>query len=193
MTTFTKYQNTDGTYTSPRNGKTYRSEKAFRAHWFNNSISNNWKLLNSIKVICKFCAKSTNKPNLTRHEAHCYLNPNNIVNCLVCDNPIKNYKSSKGTCSRSCANTHFRSGEGNGNWKNDTYQTTCWLHHKKECVVCGESNIVAVHHFDHNHYNNDPANLVPLCPTHHQYIHSRHRHLIEDVVQSYVSKYKNGV
>ena len=42
-----------------------------------------------------------------------------------------------------------------------------------------------VHHFDHNHSNNDPTNLVPLCGTHHGYMHSRFRHLIEEQVNSY--------
>ena len=49
-----------------------------------------------------------------------------------------------------------------------------------------ENNIVAVHHVNENHMDNRPENLVPLCPTHHQYMHSRHKVLIENVVEEYI-------
>jgi len=32
--------------------------------------------------------------------------------------------------------------------------------------------IVAVHHINHNHSDNRPENLVPLCPNHHEMLHS---------------------
>lgn len=133
------------------------------------------------------------KQNIKKHEDTCYLNPINKIQCVVCTKSIKNYKSSKGTCSRSCANTHFRTGSNNGNWNPDRYPTTCWEYHKKECIVCKEDKIVAVHHYDENHNNNSVDNLVPLCPTHHQYMHSRYRHLIEKIVNKYVEDFKNGV
>jgi len=69
------------------------------------------------------------------------------------------------------------------------YRTLCFKHHKKECVVCGEDKIVAVHHYDHNHNNNNIENLIPLCPTHHQYMHSRHKDLIEKEVEEYVHNF----
>lgn len=50
--------------------------------------------------------------------------------------------------------------------------------------------IVAVHHYDENHSNNDPKNLVPLCPTHHQYLHSRYAGLIKDKVNDYVNNFR---
>ena len=59
----------------------------------------------------------------------------------------------------------------------------------KRSVVCGEDKIVAVHHYDHNHENNDPKNLIPLCPTHHAYVHSRYA----NEVLPYIEKYKLGV
>ena len=55
--------------------------------------------------------------------------------------------------------------------------------------ICGENKIVSVHHFDENHENNNPENLVPLCPTHHQYIHSSFKNDIFDQVESYVKNY----
>ena len=60
----------------------------------------------------------------------------------------------------------------------------------KACIVCGEDNIVAVHHYDHNKKNNEPSNLIPLCPTHHQYVHSRYKHLVEDKIEVYKRSFK---
>lgn len=118
--------------------------------------------------------------------------------CPVCDTKFKVSKhnkseSNKTTCSYSCSNTYYRSGPSNGRWKEDSessYRTVCFRHHKKKCICCGEDKIVEVHHYDYNHHNNDPVNLVPLCPTHHQYIHSKHKYLIEDKVDKYVKQFK---
>jgi hypothetical protein len=145
------------------------------------------------KVQCKFCDKETTLGNIGRHETYCYLNPQNTKYCLVCNGVIKNYKSSKGTCSRSCANTHFKSGENNGNFKGDSYQYLCFTHHKKECVVCGENKIVAVHHLNEDHHDNRIENLVPLCPTHHQYMHSRYKVEIKPIVDAYIESFKLGL
>lgn len=93
------------------------------------------------------------------------------------------------TCSYACSNKHFRTGENNGNWKRDVYRSTCFLYHKKECVICGENKIVTVHHYDENHENNSPENLVPLCPTHHQYYHSNFRNEVEKKINTYVNNF----
>ncbi len=140
-------------------------------------------------VNCQYCDKETNTQNIKRHEDNCYLNPINITECVVCSTPIKDYKNSKGTCSRSCSNKHFRSGESNGNWKGEKYHSICFLHHDKKCVVCGEDKIVAVHHYDHNHENNEPTNLVPMCPTHHSYVHSRYVDEVQPIIDDYVRKF----
>ena len=145
------------------------------------------------KVKCKFCDKETNIGNIAKHEDSCYMNPKNIKRCEVCDNIIKNYKTSKGTCSRSCANKLFKSGEQNGNWKGTNYQTLCFTQHKKECIICGEDKIVAVHHMNENHNDDRIENLVPLCPTHHQYMHSRYKTEILSKVEEYVEKFKLGL
>lgn len=52
-------------------------------------------------------------------------------------------------------------------------------------MICGEDKIVTVHHWDFNHGNNEPSNLIPICPTHHQYLHSRYKVLIEEQVNVY--------
>ena len=92
-------------------------------------------------------------------------------------------------CSVSCAKARDEY------WKNNmtNYATICWKNHKKECIICGEDKIVAVHHYDKNHSNNKPENLVPLCPTHHQYIHSKYETEISDKVDKYVEQFKGGL
>lgn len=115
-----------------------------------------------------------------------------IINCPVCNTEFETqigHPKAKQTCSYACSNTHFRSGINNPNFKNDgvkSYRTICFHYHQKECIICGESNIIDVHHYDENHNNNEPENLVPLCPTHHMYMHSQYKHLIEDKVHAYV-------
>lgn len=54
------------------------------------------------------------------------------------------------------------------------------------CCVCGEENIVQVHHHDGDRNNNELSNLIPLCPTHHQYVHSKFRDMVEGKIEEYV-------
>lgn len=91
-------------------------------------------------------------------------------------------------CCVSCA--HSRS----DHWdKNATrYQTIAFQHHPRKCVVCEETRILDVHHLDENRENNDPANLIPLCPTHHRYWHSRYKVLVEQQVLDYIKDWKNN-
>jgi hypothetical protein len=105
----------------------------------------------------------------------------------------KSSKSGLFFCSRACKDQAQRIGGikeimpdhyGTGR----CYRSICWANHDKECVVCGEKRIVAVHHYDENHDNNDPKNLIPLCPTHHCYVHSSHKHLVEKQIEDYLKK-----
>lgn len=142
-----------------------------------------------MEFTCIHCQKQTTKGNIKKHEKSCYLNPLVRIDCQNCGNPIKDYKHSKGTCSRSCANTHFKSGESNGNWKGTKYQTICFTKHKKQCIICKEDKIVAVHHYNEDHNDDRIENLVPLCPTHHSYMHSRYVDEIKDRVDKYVEEF----
>ena len=56
-------------------------------------------------------------------------------------------------------------------------------------MYCGEDKIVEVHHYDGNRSNNKPINLVPLCPTHHRYWHSKYKYIVKDVVDIYVNNF----
>ncbi len=116
-------------------------------------------------------------------------------NCPVCNKEFQtkqNHKREKITCSHSCSNTHFRSKENHPNWNSDAdnkYRDIRFKDHKKECIICGESVIVAVHHYDCNHNNNSPENLIPICPTHHCYIHSNYNYLIQNKVDEYYNNF----
>lgn len=123
--------------------------------------------------------------------------------CPVCSKQFSvgsGQKKEKVTCSVSCSNTYFRSGEANGSHLDkqrriqngervETYSEICWKHHPRKCVVCNECLIVEAHHHNGDHDDNRPENFVPLCPTHHQYWHSRHRHLIQRQVDDYVTNF----
>lgn len=91
-------------------------------------------------------------------------------------------------CSRNCANAVGGRAKAEKHHNDDTahYRTVAWRYHDKKCIVCDEENVVAVHHLNNNHYDNDPKNLVPLCPTHHQYVHSKFKHLVEDKIERYI-------
>jgi len=130
-------------------------------------------------VTCHICGKEVLKGGIKQHTRAC----ENGRNCPVCG---KWFYSKGVTCSHGCANTFFRSGMSNPNVNENSYRVICFHHHERQCVVCGEALIVEVHHIDEDHSNNSPENLLPLCPTHHQYVHSKHRHLVQGAVNKYV-------
>jgi len=112
--------------------------------------------------------------------------------CPVCNKIFKTqkgHKYEKITCSHSCANSFFRSGMNNPNWKRGgrySYREFCFRHHKPECVICGENVVVEVHHLDGDRNNNKWDNLIPLCPTHHAYCHYGHEDLIINKISKYI-------
>ena len=90
-------------------------------------------------------------------------------------------------CSRSCSNNRQQ-------WWNKNairYRTIALQHHEKKCAVCGFDWIVAIHHIDENKNNNDPKNLIPLCPNHHEMVHSKHRDLIQPIIDDWILKYNS--
>ena len=98
-----------------------------------------------------------------------------IKSCPVCGatfEALKGHKKEKTTCSYSCSNTFFANKR---NWpeKYTRYTTICFKKWPKRCVLCGYDKVVAVHHIDENHSNNDIDNLVPLCMNHHEEIHHK--------------------
>lgn len=122
------------------------------------------------------------------------------VICETCDTPFAVKEREKlhphreqYFCSRSCANSTGGKAKAKKHHYDEVanYRTVTWRHHERKCLVCGEINVVAAHHLNENHNDNRPENLVPLCPTHHQYMHSRHKEKIIDKVEAYI-RYKWG-
>jgi hypothetical protein len=157
--------------------------------------------------------RTTDKGN---HAKHCEKNPNRAASyaklrdasdirfgekktfeviCESCDKPFNviereklHPSREKYFCSRVCANSVGGKAKAKKYHYDEVaaYTTVAWRHHERECLVCGERNVVAVHHLNEVHSDNRPENLVPLCPTHHQYMHSKHKSLIESKVNEYV-------
>lgn len=190
MENIEKYAVGDGTYLSPKNGKIYKNKKAIISHLGYNNTTTSTSFADRLYYVeCLHCKTEIICSSIKKHEKSCYLNPENLMLCKVCDNPIKDYKKSKGTCSHACSNKFFRHVR-NKPEKYKNYVTLCFHYHKKECVVCGENKIVAVHHMNENHNDNSIENLIPLCPTHHQYMHSKYKKEILQKVKDYIEKFK---
>lgn len=90
-------------------------------------------------------------------------------------------------CKRSCSNSV--GGKALALLREETgishYTTLCKKYHEWKCVVCGEERILAVHHLNEDHTDDRPQNLIPLCPTHHQYVHSKYRDLVQPIIDKY--------
>ena len=182
--------------------KNSENVKQNRKYEKENGIVRRWN--NSVKKSeCEFCKKLFNIRRLEVHKRMCYLNPSNLKLCPICETPIKDYRRQT-TCSQKCAQIYFRDmfdeirANRDMSWVSDLYDgpvnpyvSICFKYHEKKCIICGEDIIVAVHHYDNDKTNNDPRNLVPLCPTHHIYIHStiENMYYIKECVDEYVNKF----
>ena len=83
-------------------------------------------------------------------------------------------------CSRSCANNRKEWWDKNAtHYRNITFKN--W---PMKCAICDFDRIVAVHHLDHDHSNNDLKNLIPLCPNHHEMAHSKFYDEIKPLIDS---------
>lgn len=74
----------------------------------------------------------------------------------------------------SCYNTLFHLDKARAYNQRKKHKITLTQFRKttSACVICGFSHIVDIHHLDHNKQNNDPKNLIGLCPNHHRMIHN---------------------
>jgi len=103
-----------------------------------------------------------------------------LKSCPVCQNEFETqmgHEREKTTCSHSCSNTYFRSGEDNPNYKNgfsSRYRETAFASKLPECERCNwniEKGVLEVHHIDRDRSNNDISNLEVLCPNCHDLEH----------------------
>lgn len=113
-----------------------------------------------------------------------------VSDCPVCGKEFKKARKEQTTCSKSCSNTYFRSGENHPSFKTGeaSYRIKSIKHYGHKCLVCDEENVIEVHHIDENRHNNSIDNIIPLCPTHHRYMHSAsNKKLIIDKIVSSIS------
>lgn len=106
--------------------------------------------------------------------------------CLFCKGSflVKTSNRDQVCCSHSCSNRYKLRGNAALEIK---HRTVCFKHFEHKCCVCDEKLIVHVHHMDRNHNNDSPENLVPLCPTHHAYMHSKlFSYMVEPAVLEYI-------
>ena len=78
-------------------------------------------------------------------------------------------------------------GENNHRFKTGVgkpyYRRVCFTYHDPKCIHCGFVTLhpkfsdICVHHVDHNRYNNEADNLVPVCKACHQNIEHVQRRL----------------
>jgi hypothetical protein len=112
--------------------------------------------------------------------------------CPKCNKEFKVLSNRDGnkkvTCSYTCANKYFSWKQGAKNYTGAedriSYRDVLFNWLKKHnlstaCVVCGEQDVVDVHHIDEDRSNNEVDNLIVLCPTHH---YSYHRYKTEAVL-----------
>lgn len=170
---YDQYKNDDGTYTSPINGKVYKLRSSFRSHICRLNKSeckycHGWFHDSEIQKHVKQCAESIDSPQCTKDG---------------CDNNVPKSKKLGQTWAKYCS--HKCSVDSQIINQSTLYKRTCFEHHEKKCVVCGEDKIVAVHHYDESKDNNNPENLIPLCPTHHAYIHSRYSNIVKETIEQY--------
>ncbi len=170
---------------------------------------------NSLANVCRTLNYSDNGRNTTRVREFCIKNDISIKHftpwgksevkkeiriCPVCNKEFEviltRIKSaSKVTCSHGCANTYFRSGINAGGYKGKETAGRSLIKHSglplNCCAVCNETEVIDLHHIDEDRSNNAPSNFVPLCPTHHAYIHRGKVDLIINELENFFILHKN--
>lgn len=66
------------------------------------------------------------------------------------------------------------------------YTSIAKQHYDEKCIVCGFDEVVDVHHIDENRQNNDPKNLVFLCPNHHALLHRKQASLVKSSIETFI-------
>jgi len=132
------------------------------------------------------------------YKAKRYQHLRKVKICPVCSKEFQTVVGTakeKSVCSKSCSNTYFRSRTKHPNWVlgKSCYRSICFETYPHKCLVCNEQNIVEVHHLNSNRLDNTPSNLIPLCPTHHKYIHSKKfKELISEQIAQEISRHSTA-
>lgn len=124
--------------------------------------------INEIK--CKICNEI--KPHQAKgmcHNCYIYKGTPKVV-CNGCGK-LKNHWA-KGYCSN-CHNKKFHYNQIRASNAKRDHKIGLELYDQvtKSCFLCGFDKAVDLHHLDRNHSNNNPKNLIGLCPNHHKMLH----------------------
>ena len=156
--------------------------------------NNRWEVLNKFNISGVVFNRLLRTHNIEspKWDRHYYRRvPRKTKICWHCQKEfeIKDTKigNTQRTCSKACSNSYFNTKkDGNGKTPKTSYIRICFDANPFECIICGEKNSVDVHHFDGDHRNKSLTNLIPLCPTHHRYMHTRKlKSLIIDKVNQF--------
>jgi hypothetical protein len=186
------------------------NELNFNKSEFNSAV----KECNSIRELCKWFNKPVNgyyaklfNKWILKFECdtkHFYLNKAGKKLKLFCENPkckklflVNVVDKDRKFCSLLCANQKVR---GRALPRPDEelicqnkHKVICFRYHKKECCICGIKNPVTVHHYNENHIDDRPENLVPICANHHILLHTKgFMKDIQPKVDDYVKRFIGG-
>ncbi len=151
------------------------------------------------KVLCKTCSREFYaKPNQIKNglgkycsKKCCYegIKKGKIVQCFICNKDVYKQqkaltksKSKKFFCGKSCQaiwrNSIVNVGVNHPNWKDGKHVSYRNILRKNNipetCIFCGNNDkrVLAAHHIDENHRNNDLKNLVWICYNCHILVHN---------------------
>lgn len=123
--------------------------------------------------------------------------PRDFKKCPICNTQFLEKIGSpreRTVCSKACANTYFKSGKNNPNWKEDDELSNHSVKYRKKfsdlefiCARCGYNEFkcsVQIHHIDENRKNNNKENLIPLCANCHSALHSN-KWSLNDIIMVY--------
>ena|SRR3989344_4174812 len=124
----------------------------------------------------KYCSRECHYADKSGHKKMCFICGKELYRTIA---SIKHSKSGKFFCSKSCQ-TKWRNqefiGPKHSNWVDGSMAYRSVLkRHKVEavCRLCDikDKRVLAIHHIDENHYNNDVSNLTWLCHNCHYRVH----------------------
>lgn len=141
-------------------------------------------------VHCDRCNRTVLVTQKARHDAAC-LKRNA---CKGCGALTRNRNFCSNSCAASFNNTAKKIGfsawrKKHGIIAQKTYSDVCLEHWEPKCAICGWDLCIEVHHIDRNRMNNEPQNLIPLCPNHHKLTQKReHKAVIDAAVNDLVKQ-----
>ena len=105
---------------------------------------------------------------------------NELAVFLTKNQPVKKTRIQAADEARARYNAKYNSPLPKKTKKNRRHQIPCWHTIRKDilrrdeerCRICANDYYLHVHHIDHDRTNNDWSNLVTLCESCHQTVHS---------------------